>query len=83
MSRNDGYTTGNLSDYLVHQKYYKVIDIDLSRQVNMNFPQEIIFVGKLDEDDGATMFFCCVFFYCCCLFVCFFLLKNSKNSSHK
>ena len=79
MSRNDGYTTGNLLDYLVHQKYYKLIDIDLSRQVNMNFPQEIIFVGKLDEDDGATMFFCCVFFLLLLLVCLFFLLKNSKK----
>ena len=72
MSRNDGYTTGNLLDYLVHQKYYKLIDIDLSRQANMNFPQEIIFVGKLDEDDGATMFFVVLFFIVVvCLFVFF------------
>ena len=28
MSRNDDYTTENLSDYLYHQKYYKVIGID-------------------------------------------------------
>ena len=32
MSRDDDYTTGNLSDYLYHQKYYKLIGIDLSRQ---------------------------------------------------
>ena len=25
MSRNDDYTTGNLLDYLYHQKYYKLI----------------------------------------------------------
>ena len=31
MSRNNDYTTGNL-DY--HQKYYKLIGIDLSRQTN-------------------------------------------------
>ena len=29
--KND-YTTGNLLDYLYHQKYYKRIGIDLSRQ---------------------------------------------------
>ena len=28
MSRNDDYTTGNLLDYLYHQKCYKLIDID-------------------------------------------------------
>ena len=29
MSRNDDYTTGNLLDYLYHQKYYKLIGLDL------------------------------------------------------
>ena len=37
MSRNDDYTIGNLWDYLYHQKYYKLIGIDLSRQTNMRF----------------------------------------------
>ena len=31
MSRNDGYTTGNLLNCLHHQKCYKLIGIDLSR----------------------------------------------------
>ena len=57
MSRNDDYTTRNLLDYLYHQNYYKVIDIDLSRQINTSILQQIIFIGKLEEDDGATMFF--------------------------
>ena len=57
MSRNDDYTTGNLLDYLYHQKYYKLIGIDLSRQTNMNIPQQINFTGKLEEGDGSTMFF--------------------------
>ena len=57
MSRNDDYTTGNLLDYLYHQKYYKLIGIDLSRQTNTSsIPQQINFIGKLEEDDGATMF---------------------------
>ena len=56
MSRNDNYTTGNVLDYLWRQKYYKRIGIGLSRQTNTSIPQEINFVGKLDEDDGATMF---------------------------
>ena len=56
MSRNDNYTTGNVLDYLWRQKYYKRIGIDLSRQTNTSIPQEINFVGKLEEDDGATMF---------------------------
>ena len=57
MSRNNDYTTGNLLEYLYHQKYYKLIDIDLSRQTNTSIPQQINFTGKLDEDDGVTMFF--------------------------
>ena len=35
MSRNDDYTTGNLIDYLYHQKYYKRIGTDLSKQKKM------------------------------------------------
>ena len=47
MSRNDDCTKGNLLDYLYHQKYYKLIGTDLSRQTNMNISQQINFVGKL------------------------------------
>ena len=57
MSRNDNYTTANLLDFSYHQSYYKLIGIDLSRQTNTNIPQQINFVGNLEEDDGATMFF--------------------------
>ena len=56
MSRNGGYTTGSLLDFLYHQNYYKLIVIDLSRQTNMSFPQQINFAGKLEEGDGATVF---------------------------
>ena len=49
MSRNDDYTTGNF-------KSNKPIGIDLSRQRNTFIPQQINFVGKLEEDNGATMF---------------------------
>ena len=56
MSKNDDYTTGNLLDLSYHENYYKLIGIDLSRQANMNIPQQINFTGKLEEDDGATMF---------------------------
>ena len=57
MSKNDDYTTENLLDYLHHQKYYKLIGIDLSRQKNTSIPQQISFTGNLEEDDGAAMFF--------------------------
>ena len=48
-------TTGNLLDYLHHQKYYKLIGIDLSRQTNTSIAQQMNFVGKSDKDDDATM----------------------------
>ena len=57
-SRNNDYTTGNLLDYLYHQKYYKLIGIYLSRQASTIISQQFKFVGKLEEDDsGAIMFF--------------------------
>ena len=46
MSKNNDYTTGNLLDYVYHQNYYKLIDIDLSRQTNKNIPQQINFTEK-------------------------------------
>ena len=57
MLKNDNYTTRYLLDYLYHQKYYKLIGIDLSRQTNTNISQKINLLRKLEEDDGATMFF--------------------------
>ena len=55
MSRNNVYATVNLLDYLYHQKYYKVIGIDLSRQTNTVISQQINFTKKLEEDDGAKI----------------------------
>ena len=57
MLRYDDYTTGSFLDFSYHQNYYKLIGIDLSRQTNRSIPQQINFVGKLEEDGGATMFF--------------------------
>ena len=59
MSRNDDYTTGNLLDFLYHQKYYKLIDIVLRRQTDTSIPQQINFTGKLEKDGGATISFYC------------------------
>ena len=47
--RNNDYTTGNFLDYLYHQKYYKLIGIDLSKQANTSIPHQINFTGKLEE----------------------------------
>ena len=57
MSRNDDYTKWNVLDYLYHQNYYKLIGIDLSRQGNTSIPQQINFLGQLEEDDSGTMLF--------------------------
>ena len=38
-------------------KNIKLIGIDLSRQTNTTIPQQINFVGKLEEDNDTTMFF--------------------------
>ena len=57
LSRNDDYTTGNLLDYLYHEKCDKFVGIDLSRQTNTSIPQKINFVETLGEYDGAAMFF--------------------------
>ena len=58
MSRNDNYATENLLDFSYHQKCYKFVGIDLSRQANTNIPQQISFTGTLEEEDGATVFYC-------------------------
>ena len=57
MSRYNDYTTGSVLDYLYHRNYYKLIGIDLSRQANTSIPQQVNFVGKLEEYDCETMFF--------------------------
>ena len=59
IGKNNDYTTGNLLDYEYFSKHYKLIAIDLSKQIELENPdlrQQINFIGKL-EDDKATMFF--------------------------
>ena len=59
MSKNSDYTTGNLLDYEYFSKHYKLIAIDLSKQIelgNSDLTQQINFTGKIDAD-RATMFF--------------------------
>ena len=51
MSRNEDYTTRNLLDYLYHQKYYKPIGIDLSRQADKASLSEQNFGNKLRNMD--------------------------------
>ena len=56
MTRNGDYLIGNWLDCFYRQNYNEFIDIDLSRQRNKSIPQQINFVGKL-ENDGAVMIF--------------------------
>ena len=59
ISKNNDYTTGNLLDYDYFSEPYKLIAIDLSKQIeleNLDLRQQINFLGNL-EDDKATMFF--------------------------
>ena len=59
MSSNNDYTSGNLLDYEYFSKHYKLIAIDLSRQIeleNSDLKQQINIIGKLKKDK-ETMFF--------------------------
>ena len=38
MSKNNGYTTGNLLDYDSFSNYYKLVAIDLSKQIELEKP---------------------------------------------
>ena len=57
VSRKNGYTLGNLLDYLYHQNCYKLVGIDLSRQRNTIISQQTNLTRKLEKDNWATMFF--------------------------
>ena len=59
MSKNNDYTTGNLLDYEYFKDHYKLIAIDLSKQIELENPDlkhQINFIGRLEENN-ATMFF--------------------------
>ena len=58
MSNNNVCTTGNLLDFGYFKENYKLIAIDLSKQSKLKDPQQINFIGKLEnQDHGATMIF--------------------------
>ena len=60
MGRTNDYTTGNLLDYKYFSKDYKLIAIDLYKQIEWENPeleQQINFIEKLKRDEGATIFF--------------------------
>ena len=61
MGRKNDYTTGNLLDYEYFSKHYKLIEIDWSKQIELENPdwkQQINFIGRrLKPNEGATMNF--------------------------
>ena len=58
MRNNNDYMAGNLLDFAYYNENYKLIAIDLSKQTKLKDPQQINFIGKLEnQDHGATMFF--------------------------
>ena len=57
MSRNNGYTTGNLLNFAYFKENYRLLAIDLSKQTKLKDPQQINFIGKLLKNTGTTMFF--------------------------
>ena len=59
MTINNDYTTTNFLDYEYFKDHYKLIAIDLSKQIELEIPdlkQEINFIRRLEENN-ATMFF--------------------------
>ena len=59
VTKINNYTTGNLLDYEYFKDHYKLIAIDLSKQIELENPdlkQQINFIGRLEENN-ATMFF--------------------------
>ena len=58
MSNDNDYTTVNFQILLISKKNYRLVAIDLSKQPKLKDPQQINFIGKLEnQDHGATMFF--------------------------
>ena len=58
MTRNYDYTIGNLLDFAYFKENYRLIAIDLSKQAKLKEPQQISFIGKLENQaHGTTMFF--------------------------
>ena len=60
MGRNNDYRTGNLLDYEYFSNCYKLMAIDLRKQIeleNLDLKQQVNFIGRLERNEGATMFF--------------------------
>ena len=60
MTKNDNYATGCLYYYEQFSKYYELITIDLSKQIELesfDLKRQIHFITKLEKDNRTTMFF--------------------------
>ena len=58
MSNNNDYMAGNLLDFAYYKEKYRWIAIDLSKQIKIKDPQQINFIGQLEnQDHGAKLFF--------------------------
>ena len=60
MTKNNNYATGSLYYYKHFSKHYKLIAIDLSKQIeleNSDLKRQIHFITKLEKDNRTTMFF--------------------------
>ena len=60
IGRNNDFTTGDLLDYGYLSKHYKLIEIDLSKQTeleNSDLKQQISYIGRPEAGEGAAMFF--------------------------
>ena len=60
MGRNNDCTTGNLLDYEYFSKHYKLVAIDLSKQIeleNRDLKKQINLIGRLQRNEEAAMFF--------------------------
>ena len=59
MTKNNDYTTSNLLDYEYFKDHYKLIAIDLSKQIKLENPdlkQQMNFIGRLEEDNATMLF---------------------------
>ena len=58
ISNNNDYTTDNLLDFAYYKENYKLIAIDLRKQIKLKDSQQINFIGKIEgQINGITMFF--------------------------
>ena len=58
ISKNNDYRTGNLLDFAYFKEHYRLIEIHLSKKTKLKDPQQISFIGKLENQaHGARMFF--------------------------